>query len=47
MTSMNIESGEREEDARLLAGAVVRAASSDGSLVDLDDLAAELEIDLE
>jgi prevent-host-death family protein len=38
---------EREEDLRLLSVALVRSATSDGVLVDLDDLAAELGVDLD
>lgn len=38
---------EREEDLRVLGIALARSATSDGSLVDLDDLARELEVDLE
>ncbi|MGB4778399.1 hypothetical protein [Microbacterium sp.] len=37
---------EREEDVRLLAAALVRSFTSDGPLVALDDLAAELGVDL-
>lgn len=36
---------EREEDLRLLAVALVRAATTEGPLVDLDDLIAELGVD--
>jgi PHD/YefM family antitoxin component YafN of YafNO toxin-antitoxin module len=37
---------EREEDVRLLAAALVRSVTSKGALVSLDDLAAELGVDL-
>ncbi|MBK8461427.1 MAG: type II toxin-antitoxin system Phd/YefM family antitoxin [Micropruina sp.] len=40
------EIGEREEDLRLLALALTRAATSDGTLRSWDDVAAELGIDL-
>lgn len=38
---------EREEDVRLLAIAIARMATSDGPLRDLEDVAAELGIDLD
>lgn len=38
---------EREEDLRLLAAALVRSATSKGEPIDLDDLAAELGVDLD
>ena len=38
---------EREEDLRLLGIALVRVNTSDGVLVELDELAAELGIDLD
>ena len=37
---------EREEDLRLLGVALARATTSDGELVDLDDVAAEFGVDL-
>ena len=41
------EVDEREEDVRLLAAALVRSSTSTGELVALDDLAAELGVDLD
>lgn len=38
---------EREEDLRLLGIALARSATSDGNLVNLDDLATELGVDLD
>ena len=38
---------EREEDLRLLSFALIRATTSDGSFVELGDLAHELGIDLD
>lgn len=38
---------EREEDLRLLAIAWARSATSDGTLVDLDELATELGVGLD
>jgi hypothetical protein len=40
------EIDEREENVRLLAAALVRSVTSTGDLVSLDDLAAELGVDL-
>jgi len=40
------ELDEREEDLRLLAAALVRSTTSTGELVDLEDLARELGVDL-
>lgn len=37
---------EREEDLRLLSLALVRSTTSDGDLVELDELARELGVDL-
>ena len=36
---------EREEDLRLLSLALVRSSTSDGDLIELDDLARELGVD--
>jgi hypothetical protein len=41
------EIDEREEDVRLLAAALVRSVTSEGDLIALDDLAAELGVDLD
>jgi len=41
------EIDEREEDVRLLAAALVRSVTSSGELIALDDLAAELGVDLD
>jgi hypothetical protein len=41
------EPGEAEEDKRLLAVALVRKLTSYGELVDLEDVARELDISLE